>query len=470
MSTEDYRRFGHIRKVTKRGHTYLEASYPTPDEARYANPNLPKRITKTVRPEYEPVLHAWLSTAEKQIMLGAWEDPTKKRAENKASTTTFGQYARKYHATHTKADGSNLAPTTLERNMSWLENYLFPTFGNMPMNAISTRMVQDWWDTWPLGANGEGKTQRWSVYSYFKTIMKHAATTPIDDQGHTLIPANPCMVKAKKPRVEHESLIAEYDELDLLASFMPNRLALAIYMGGVVGLREGEILALTRSDIDLENHRITVNKSVKQLKKRGSARELIIGPPKTENSYRKPSYPDWLHERIVAHLDAYVTDESDALIFTSERRGMLIAPQTFRNLWYKALRHAPRLQGMHFHDLRHTALTHWGEAGASVAQLMEIAGHSEIKTVTRYQQISITQRKQSAKNLEEQYKNAQNTTNKQESTSASNGNSDPLVSVLAGLPVESQVEVLRAVDEQRQAVIISQLPTDVQVKLLPLLL
>lgn len=45
----------------------------------------------------------------------------------------------------------------------------------------------------------------------------------------------------------------------------------------------------------------------------------------------------------------------------------------------------PSLEGFVFHGLRHTALTNLGRAGATLADLMEFAGHSDVKSVMKYQ-------------------------------------------------------------------------------------
>ena len=46
-------------------------------------------------------------------------------------------------------------------------------------------------------------------------------------------------------------------------------------------MRIGETLALTWDDIDFKNREININKTVNYTKD-----EFIVGPPKTENSYR----------------------------------------------------------------------------------------------------------------------------------------------------------------------------------------
>ncbi|QYO67506.1 tyrosine-type recombinase/integrase [Leptolyngbya sp. 7M] len=43
-----------------------------------------------------------------------------------------------------------------------------------------------------------------------------------------------------------------------------------------------------------------------------------------------------------------------------------------------------KLKDVHFHDLRHTAITRWLEKGISPALAMKASGHSQMKTFLRY--------------------------------------------------------------------------------------
>lgn len=251
---------------------------------------------------------------------------------------------------------------------------------------------------------------------------------------------------------------------------MPPYLAVSIYLGGVCGLREGEICALTRKDIDLDSMNVNVDKAVKQVNELGKPRQLIVGDPKSANSVRKVPIPVWLKDTLEEHLIKYVEDEADALIIKAPRTRTVLAPQQLRANWYKALKHVPRLEGMHFHDLRHTALTHYGEAGASLAELMEIAGHSDIKTVTVYQNISREQRERTAERLDSQMQASISSQSVESLEVAKTSVTDPLISVLGNLPVSAQVDVLKSLDKDRQARIIAALPQERQVEVLPLLL
>lgn len=65
------------------------------------------------------------------------------------------------------------------------------------------------------------------------------------------------------------------------------------------GLREGELLALTAADIDLEGKMIDVNKTYSRLHG-----EDIITTPKTRKSKRKVPIPDFLCKELREYIHA----------------------------------------------------------------------------------------------------------------------------------------------------------------------
>lgn len=459
------RSFGQLKKIKRKNGYVYEAKYKTPIEALQDNPQLPEYFTKNVPAEYKAVAEKWLYDAQVSILAGTWTPPARykhKSLEN--ASITFKEYAEQYVANHRKPDGSELAPTTIAKHKEWLTKYLYPIFGEKDIRFISEQDIKDWWNNFGVDKAGNGAVQRFNTYKLLRSIFRHAATTRLDDTGRTLISSSPCVIQPSRPRKKHESLVAEYDELKILADNMPDYLAISIYLAGVCGLREGEVCALTRKDINLETRQVNISKAVKQVNEFGKKRKLIIGSPKSVNSIRKVPIPQWVMPLLEKHLDSFVEPESDALLIKAPRTRSVLAPQQLRANWYKALKQVPRLEGMHFHDLRHTALTHYGEAGASLAELMEIAGHADIKTVTVYQQISQQQREATAERLNKQARA------KREDEPRENNNTDSLLTVLEQLPLEQQASILKALDKMKQAQIISQLPADRQVELLPLLL
>lgn len=457
------RSFGTIRTVTKRGTQYLEASYPTPAYALAKNPQLPKRYTKTVETQFVAELEVWLAEAQKQIKLNAWTPPTRlNKKELDIQTMTFSELADMYMRNIRKPNGEKLEETTQSHKEGRLRNYLLPAFGNKPITAITSNDVQRWYDNFDCDERtGRNVTARSHCYSLLRSIFNYACKTTLDNTGKPLLERTPCTLKLRKPKTRHESKVASVQQLKDLYDSMPANMRIAVIIGGACGLREGEICALTRADVDLGVMRVNVDKSLKYVHYHGQKGRLEVGKTKTESSVRKVPIPEWTLPYLEAHVRQNMHGNPDEILIHT-KNGTHVNPSKLREAFNRALHSVPELEGMHFHDLRHTALTHYGEAGASIAELMEVAGHSDLATVARYQNISKEQRERTAQQL-----NQQATT---PTTQQTNNDTDPLINLIANLDVEHMVQVLRSLDKQRQASIIAQLPTDVQVQVLPLLL
>lgn len=121
-------------------------------------------------------------------------------------------------------------------------------------------------------------------------------------------------------------------------------------------LRRGEIMTLRWSAVDLARRQLRVeSQNSKTLKSRLvplSARACSVLAELWQNSKRRQA--------------ALVFGESD-----------------FRKAFAHACSDA-KLADVHFHDLRHTAITRWLEKGISPAIAMKASGHSQMRTFLRY--------------------------------------------------------------------------------------
>ena len=92
MTRARRRRFGSVRRLNRHGRDYLEASYPTPQDAFARWSGLPRRQSRMLPAEYAAELDAWLADAEKRIALGSWTPPQVERAEQERDGITFADY------------------------------------------------------------------------------------------------------------------------------------------------------------------------------------------------------------------------------------------------------------------------------------------------------------------------------------------------------------------------------------------
>ena len=125
------------------------------------------------------------------------------------------------------------------------------------------------------------------------------------------------------------------------------------------GIRVGELLALTREDIDLEEQCIKINKSYRRYHK-----EDIISPPKTRNSYRAVYYHETLGEEIAAYLKNHACTRSNERIFP-------VCQDSLRDRLYRIVGRIG-LKRIKIHDFRHSH--------ASVLIISERLGHERVET------------------------------------------------------------------------------------------
>jgi integrase len=114
--------------------------------------------------------------------------------------------------------------------------------------------------------------------------------------------------------------------------------------------------------------------------------------------------PDAIRRDIRAHLDDFVDEDQDALVFTGAK-GAILRRSNFQTAckWCESVA-AAGLPGFHFHDLRHTGNTLASQTGASLADLMARMGHASTRAAMIYQHTARERDKHIADGLSSQIK------------------------------------------------------------------
>ncbi|MFF9274265.1 tyrosine-type recombinase/integrase [Streptomyces griseosporeus] len=150
------------------------------------------------------------------------------------------------------------------------------------------------------------------------------------------------------------------------------------------GLRRGEALALTWSDVDLNAGTLRVRRNVQRIR-----RELIFGTPKTTRSIRTVSLPRRCVQALTEHRTAQERERKVAgpkwkpaegqpaeLIFTTST-GRVIDPRGLNRMLTILCRDA-KVRRVRVHDLRHTCASLLLAQGVDARTIMETLGHSTI--------------------------------------------------------------------------------------------
>ena len=150
----------------------------------------------------------------------------------------------------------------------------------------------------------------------------------------------------------------------------------------LTGMRIGEICALRWGDINLKDKTIYVHATMQRLKDtargEGSKTKIVIGSPKSDKSVR--TIP--MTEQAALLCMQMQTKSRAAFVLTGTEQYMEPCTLQYRLKKYTA---ACKLEGVHFHTLRHTFATQAVEVGFEIKTLSEILGHSTTTvTLDRY--------------------------------------------------------------------------------------
>ena len=305
--------------------------------------------------EAQTALHTALADQSR----GSWVDP-------RAGRQTFEKYATNWLAHRT-----GLRARTLELYESQLRNYLVPAFGSCELNQITPVEVRLWFSE--LTKRGKPSPATCSkLYRLLRTILN----TAVEDE---LIPKNACNIKGAGNELSAERPVATIEQVEALAEGVEERYRVLVYLATYTTLRFGELFGLRRRDIDLGSGRVEVTQQVGHL----AGGQLVFGPPKSAAGRRTVAIPNFLLPDVQAHLDRFVGPGPDQFVFRGAS-GIVPRRSNWSTMWRRVALKAD-VEGLRFHDLRHTGNTLAAATGASTKELMARMGHASPRAALIYQ-------------------------------------------------------------------------------------
>ncbi|WP_304622607.1 site-specific integrase [Pelosinus baikalensis] len=172
-------------------------------------------------------------------------------------------------------------------------------------------------------------------------------------------------------------------QLLLLDDVRGTEIELPIKIGLALGLRRGEILGLTWSNVDLKNREIHI---IQQLRRSNSCIKLV--KLKTSTSHRSLPIPDNLYIALT-EVKALQEQQKSTNIYHDEGficckpNGEHLHPNYVSQSFSRAITRigAPHIR---IHDLRHTFATNALEAGVDLKTVSDILGHSDISITANH--------------------------------------------------------------------------------------
>ncbi|MGH8142445.1 MAG: tyrosine-type recombinase/integrase, partial [Steroidobacteraceae bacterium] len=297
---------------------------------------------------------------EYQLRHGAWIEPTRQ---------TISQFLWAYLDGKTKISAATRAKHAIQIRLR-----IEPDLGGVQVRELQPGQVIAACHRWAASSpDGAQRAMMLLKAAYRQAVKRGAMLRNVMEMVE--LPAEPAR-EVRFYRVEELPL--------LLAACERRQLWGPICAAAVLtGLRQGELLALRWSDVDLRRAKLTVNRSSAW----HSGQGIVYGPPKTRKSRRTISLlPEavgvleqqrrWQIERRQRAGLTWLQHEvgHENLVFTN-RSGGPVHRDGLRDA-LRAIARSAGLEPLHFHALRHTNATWQLQAGVPIKVVSETLGHA----------------------------------------------------------------------------------------------
>jgi integrase len=260
-----------------------------------------------------------------------------------------------------------IKPSTLASYQGLTRTHLMPELGHIKLAKLDPSQIHAMMVDATKGTRKHAGVSNRTA-NHLRTVLGTALNFAM---ARRWVMWNPAMV-TRPLTVEHFEAYAmtERERERFEKAIEGHRLEALYLMALGMGLREGELLALTRGDLDFAALTLTVRKNL---------RDGTRADPKTKHSRRVLPLIPFFVGRLDAHLARQKVTSLDGLLFATSNG----TPFTARNLirdFKKVLVKAGLPQVIRFHDLRHATASFLAAKGVEPAVAQAILGHSDIRT------------------------------------------------------------------------------------------
>jgi len=252
-----------------------------------------------------------------------------------------------------------------------VEKHLIPTLGKIKVDQLTPQHVQGMLNN-RLAAGFSTKT-----VAYVHQVLRTALTLAVRWE---IVSRNVAKL-VDRPRVEHKPInpLTPDEARKFLAAIRGHRLEALFSVALALGLRQGEALGLSWSDVDSGSGTLHVRNQLQRIDGR-----LTLVPPKTAKSRRTLVMPPLIVDALREHEKRQVAEKIWAgskwkesnLVFANRTGGPTQARRVIEQ--FHDLLERAGMRRIRFHDLRHSCATLLLVQGVSPRVVMEVLGHSEI--------------------------------------------------------------------------------------------
>lgn len=267
---------------------------------------------------------------------------------------------------------SRLKESTQDTKSYMIDSLIVPWFGNMTLRDITSTDVIAWQNELLKYRDENGKPY---AASYLKTIHNQLSAILNYAVKYYKLLENPAKIAgnmgndkncqfniwSKEEYMRFAEAVMEWPEAYYCFEML--------YWGGI---REGELLALTPADVDTKKKKeISITKTFH----RAHGKDIIT-PPKTDESKRKVSIPQFLCDEIEEYLGiCFELEKTDRLFPVSKY---------YLERKMKAGCEKAGLKKIRIHDLRHSHVSLLIEQGFNAVEIGRRVGHKSVEITYRY--------------------------------------------------------------------------------------
>lgn len=270
---------------------------------------------------------------------------------------------------------------TLRTYRSTLSRHILPSLGKKKLGEVT----QD--DVDRLLRSRKTPAVRTNVSRVLRSLYLAAV-----DRGEGGLTAVPFRLHVPKPQVARgldSSKVATPQQVRALAEALPDCLSLAAYLAAIMSLRLGEVLGLQRGDFEgLDSPGLAVLHIRRQWNSKAYGGGASYSAPKA-GSEGVLAVPEELAAQVRAHLERWVGGAKASPLFPSVTDPSRPMSQTRFDEEWRAARVKAGMPSFRFHDLRHTGLTLYAQAGATLSEIMARGRHKHPEVAVRYQHATL---------------------------------------------------------------------------------
>ena len=258
---------------------------------------------------------------------------------------------------------ARLKQSTLLTKKTVLQTHILPFFGNKPINEIKASDVRRWQAKLMSSPNNYSQTYLKKINTELNSIINYA-------KRFYDLNTNPCgkagtIGKAKAEEMDYWT----YDEYITFREGIKDKPLSYICFEVLywTGMREGELLALSPADIDLDNKIISINRTYQRIEGKD-----VFTSPKTRKSKRKIPIPDFLCQELSDYIQSRYMLDADERLF----------PVTKSYLSHEMIRGCKNtgVKKIRIHDIRHSHASLLINQGCDALILADRLGHEKVST------------------------------------------------------------------------------------------